>query len=89
MVKVLLVSGVSEEEVGYAAGVEVASKSVNSASRMNSAAVIFLDDVSKVERVVESFGRTDPITDQNGAAGLQISQFKIHHLSSEEVFYDP
>lgn len=88
MVKVLLVAGVSEEEVGYAVGEEVGCKSVNSASTMNSAEVIFLDDVSKMEWVVESFSRTDPITDQNGAAGLQISQFKIHCLSSEAVFYD-
>lgn len=46
-------AGVSVEEVSYAVGEVVGFESVK-ASRMNSAELIFLDDVSKVERLVES-----------------------------------
>ncbi|KAK0155410.1 Transposon TX1 uncharacterized protein [Merluccius polli] len=42
------------EEVGYAVGEVVGFDSVKSASRMNSAVVIFLDQVCKVEQVVEA-----------------------------------
>ncbi|TWW59348.1 hypothetical protein D4764_06G0008780 [Takifugu flavidus] len=53
-VKVLPEAGVSVEEVSYAVGEVVGFESVKSASRMNKAVVIFIDDVSKVERLVES-----------------------------------
>ncbi|KAI3355570.1 hypothetical protein L3Q82_018401 [Scortum barcoo] len=47
-------AGCSVEEVGSAVGEVVGFESVKSASRMNSAVVIFLDEVVKVERVVEA-----------------------------------
>ncbi|KAI3365139.1 hypothetical protein L3Q82_010107, partial [Scortum barcoo] len=53
-VKVLPQAGCSVEEVGSAVGEVVGFESVKSASRMNSAVVIFLDEVVKVERVVEA-----------------------------------
>lgn len=46
--------GCSVEEASYAVGEVVGFESIKSASRMNSAIVIFLDDISKVEKVVES-----------------------------------
>ncbi len=42
------------EEVGYAVGEVVGFDSVKTASRMNSAVVIFLDEVHEVEQVVEA-----------------------------------
>ncbi|KAE8296878.1 hypothetical protein D5F01_LYC05649 [Larimichthys crocea] len=53
-VKVSSQTGVSVEEVGLAVGQVVGYHSVKSASRMNSAVVIFLDEVNKVEQVVET-----------------------------------
>ena len=53
-VKVLLQAGCSVEEVGYAVGEVVGFDSIKLASRMNSAVVIFLDEVHKVEQVVET-----------------------------------
>ncbi|KAI3376787.1 hypothetical protein L3Q82_000387 [Scortum barcoo] len=53
-VKVLPQAGCSVEEVGSAVGEVVGFESVKSASRMNSGVVIFLDEVVKVERVVEA-----------------------------------
>ncbi|KAI3365345.1 hypothetical protein L3Q82_010129, partial [Scortum barcoo] len=53
-VKVLPQAGCSVEEVGSAVGEVVGFESIKSASRMNSAVVIFLDEVVKVERVVEA-----------------------------------
>ncbi len=53
-VKVLPQAGCSVEEVGYAVGEVVGFDSVKTASRMNSAVVIFLDEVHKVEQVVEA-----------------------------------
>ena len=53
-VKVLPRDGCSVEEVGYAVGEVVGFDSVKSVSCMNSAVVIFLDEVHKVERVVET-----------------------------------
>ena len=46
--------GCSLEEVSYAVGEVVGFDSIKSASRMNSAIVIFLDNISKVEKVVEN-----------------------------------
>lgn len=46
MANVLLVAGVSVEDVGYAMGEVVGFESVKSAFRMNGVMVIFLDDVS-------------------------------------------
>ncbi|KAI3369169.1 hypothetical protein L3Q82_026128 [Scortum barcoo] len=53
-VKVLPQAGCSVEEVGSAVGEVVGFESIKSASRMNSAVVIFLDEVVKVERVLEA-----------------------------------
>ena len=53
-VKVLPQAGCSAEEVYYAVGEVVGFDSVKSASRMNSAVVIFLDEVHKVEQVVKT-----------------------------------
>ncbi|TWW74452.1 hypothetical protein D4764_14G0004550 [Takifugu flavidus] len=53
-VKVLPVAAVFVEEVSYAVGEVVGFESVKSASRMNSVMVIFLDNVYKVQWLVES-----------------------------------
>lgn len=44
----------SLEEVGYAVGELVGLESVKSPTRMNSAMFVILDEVSKVERLVEN-----------------------------------
>ena len=53
-IKVVANIGVSVEEVSLAVGEVVGCQSVKSASRMNGAIVLFLDDVTKVETVVEN-----------------------------------
>ncbi|KAI3372191.1 hypothetical protein L3Q82_007048 [Scortum barcoo] len=53
-IKMVPVSSCSVEECSLAVGELVGYSSVKSASRMNSAVVIFLDSVDKVNRVVES-----------------------------------
>lgn len=52
-IKVVTNDRVSAEDVSYAVGEVVGFQSVKSASRMNGGIVIFLDDVDKVDSVVE------------------------------------
>ncbi|KAI3353868.1 hypothetical protein L3Q82_005078 [Scortum barcoo] len=44
----------SEEDIGLAVGEKVGHSSIKSAARMNSAVVLFLDQVDKVNRVIET-----------------------------------
>ncbi|KAI3352703.1 hypothetical protein L3Q82_020166, partial [Scortum barcoo] len=74
-VKVLPQAGCSVEEVGSAVGEVVGFESVKSASRMNSAVVIFLDEVVKVERYNRNV--TKQIT-----RSLQDLETEVQHLLS-------